>query len=412
MDSKGRNMKRKSWMYTFFMARPLRVFLFAAGLFLTGAFAFSQEVPPDLESDAFFVQGSGGEARLIQRLSWPGDENAFYEVVVESLEDGVYREILREPVELPFLDVSLGPGSYRYQVLFYNLLKQFEYATNWASFNIILALQPELTSFSPGIFYLNEDTLWEVRIQGRNLVKGAKVYLRFQDGQGAAGPAPRSYTPDEAGESALLVFNPADLSLGRYEVYVENPGGLNDSAGPFEVVFAKPFDLNVQVGYAPLFPLYGYLSKELFDKPIYPAGALLRVSYIPFKRTWGYLGPELSASWGYLDTEKNNANIKGHLWSVHANALYKKLLPNRIMSFNARAGLGISSFSGLIFTFGGIESDPISTWMISLDTGLSFRWYVRKPFYLDLGTDYIHILSRDSPQPGFLTVSLEAGWQF
>jgi hypothetical protein len=178
------------------------------------------------------------------------------------------------------------------------------------------------------------------------------------------------------------------------------------------VVFARPFDLNVQAGYAPLFPLYGYLAKELFNKSVYLAGARLRVSYIPFKWTWGYLGPELSASWSYLDAEKNNADIRGHLWSVHANGLYKKLLPNRIMSFNARAGLGISSFSALDFTFGGLKSDTISTWMISLDTGLSFRWYVRKPFYLDLGTDYVHILSRDSPQSGLLTVSLEAGWQF
>jgi hypothetical protein len=390
---------------------------FAAWLLLAGGNVFSQQPPPDLAEDAFFIRETEEGAQLVQRLSWPGDENARYEIVVQQMQDGIFREIIREAVEDNFFDVSLGPGNYRYQILFYNLLYQFEYATNWASFNIILALQPELYAFSPLLFYQNEDSKFEVTITGRYLIPDARVCLVPLDGKApeeSAGAVitPREYIPDPSGEKALLVFSRQDLLLGRYAVYIQNPGGLEASLGTLEIAFAKPFDLNLQGGYGFSLPVYGYLFGEFFDDPIYPLGARLRISYVPFKWTWGYLGFELNPWWTYLSTGEDSIKANAHLWGIQVNGLYKKLLPNRIMSVNFRAGVGTAFLSGLRFDYGGIQSDPLSSWSLSLDAGASFQWYVRKPLYLELGTDYVHIFSRDSPPPGFLSTFLEVGWRF
>jgi hypothetical protein len=394
----------------------LRMVFLAAWLFLGGGTVFSQQPPPDLAENAFFVRETEEGARLVQRLSWPGDENARYEVVVEQLENGEFRKIIQEAVEENFFDVSLGPGNYRYQVLFYNLLYQFEYATNWASFNIILALRPELHAFAPPVFYQNEDRKFELTITGRNLIKNTRLYLvplaGGQEHDGGAAVMPKEYIPDPSGESALLVFTRQDLRLGRYAVYAQNPGGLEASLGTLDINFGKPFDLNLQGGYSFLVPFYGYLFDDLFDTPFYPAGARMRVSYVPFKRIWGYLGVELNPWWNYLSGRQGGVDAAAQLWGIQANGLYKKLLPNRIMSLNARAGMGISFLSGLSFDYGSIQSDPVSSWSPSLSAGLSFQWYIYKSLFLELGTDYVHIFSRDNPQPGLLNASLEAGWRF
>ncbi|GHV74575.1 hypothetical protein AGMMS49940_18770 [Spirochaetia bacterium] len=50
---------------------------------------------------------------------------------------------------------------------------------------------------------------------------------------------------------------------------------------------------------------------------------------------------------------------------------------------------------------------------LSLDAGLSFRWYIKGHFFIDAGADFTHVLtSGDSSQPGYLQPALNIGWQF
>ncbi|MDR1933303.1 MAG: hypothetical protein LBQ57_10850 [Spirochaetales bacterium] len=80
------------------------------------------------------------EAQVIQRLSWLRDENASsYELILERKDGNDYREVIRKTIKTASTDVPVDRGTYRYKLRIYNLLGQFEYETNWSSFNIILA---------------------------------------------------------------------------------------------------------------------------------------------------------------------------------------------------------------------------------------------------------------------------------
>jgi hypothetical protein len=381
--------------------RALPVFLFFAAL----------HISPAQVSDGgtYFIRGTDREARIVQRISWPGVENVSrYEVVIERAEDDTrFTEAHREFTRDIFADVSLGPGSYRYQVRVYNLLNQFEYATNYASFEIILALQPELHMHSPEAFYLDENPRYEILIEGKNLVKGAAVSLE------AAGKTivPREYIPAASGESARLVFNKEDIVPGSYALHIRNPGGLEDTRQSFLVALGKPLSIYISAGYSPLIPLYGYLF-DLFDNSFSPTGAHLRVSLIPIKETWGYLGIEAAPWWNSLSTRRNSADIEARLYGVSVNALYKKWLVFGIVSLNARLGAGIAALDGLSFDFGAVKSDTVFTWMPSLGAGLSFQWQIHSGLFVETGLDYTHLLSKDTPQPAFLNPFAEIGWRF
>lgn len=87
----------------------------------------------------FSVQNTS-DTRLKQRITWFRDENASrYELVVEKKEGTSYTEVFRDISPNAFAEVPVNRGAYRFKLLIYNLLGQFQHETNWATFNIILA---------------------------------------------------------------------------------------------------------------------------------------------------------------------------------------------------------------------------------------------------------------------------------
>ncbi|MDR1180007.1 MAG: FecR family protein [Spirochaetales bacterium] len=87
----------------------------------------------------FSVQGAS-DTRLKQRITWFRDENAsHYELVVEKKDGSGYTEVFRDISRNASAEIPVDRGAYRFKLLIYNLLGQFQYETNWASFNIILA---------------------------------------------------------------------------------------------------------------------------------------------------------------------------------------------------------------------------------------------------------------------------------
>jgi len=80
------------------------------------------------------------EIRYIQRLTWTGDEYAMrYEVVIEKYENRRYSNFLREFTEDQFIEVSLPPGNYRYQVIPYDYLNAPIHVTDWTEFSVLKA---------------------------------------------------------------------------------------------------------------------------------------------------------------------------------------------------------------------------------------------------------------------------------
>jgi hypothetical protein len=219
----------------------------------------------------------------------------------------------------------------------------------------------------------------------------------------------KTYTPE--GEKALMVFNPAELRPGAYRVLVRNPGGLEASAGPVGIDAFRPPSIELSAGYAPLLPLYGYLF-DTFDK-FAPLGMDLRGAFVFFKQPWGFLGVEANFNLNYLRADSNNADVSAFITGSTVSLLYRKLLPLRGFVFNARLGGGISAAPlRLVFDYGNYTSDPVTSWVPLAALGVSLEWRFTASFYVELGTDYIHLFSRDTPQPGFLRPFLNVGWKF
>jgi hypothetical protein len=403
--------------------------------FLAAAFAawaFSAAVLPAQEGDYFIAREEGRE-RFVQRLSWGHDEYVYrYEAILEEEREGRYTVILRESTEESHLSVSLSPGRYRYAVGVYNLLDKLEYTMDWVYFEVLRALRPELRSFSPEEFFLDDsDSQLLLALRGQDIAEGADIMLRPL-GRPLRTIRPRKTTAE--GGVILLDFDKRQLDPGDYELYVRNPGGLDASRGTLgirmrekagQAVPEQPVpeprktgkapsvrpDIGVSADYAPLLYLYGSLfGPDVFEDAVFPLGAAGRIYALFLKRNWGYLGAELSASWHRLEEEKDAYTVSARLMGTRLSLLYQYRLPNQIMALNFRLGAGILLLKDFQFDYGS-GGDTLNSSYLTPAVGLSFQWLVAGPFFIEAGAVFTHILSaEDSAPPGYLQPVLGAGW--
>jgi hypothetical protein len=401
------------------------------------------------EGSSFHIEMSEEGERFIQRLLWDEAEYAHrYEIRIEEQDSaGAYTEILRESCEENFIELSLAPGSYRYQVQAFNILNRPSENSEWIYFRVLPALQPKLYSFTQDFSRSSGESsgdFTEIILHGMNLQEGADVYLVSPET--AASPlTPLDYLPLE--EGARLVFDTESLPPGRYRVYIRNPGGLENSleitvAPPPPPVSIHTPDIVTDVGappdytpdlvpdagvpadtttipggyiswspfismeYAPPIPIYGYLFNH-FGQNFYPLGASLRFGILPFEKSWGNLGLEAAPHWTMLKTDFEGARQTAHLITVHLNGIYQKWFPHQAMSLNLRLG------GGLGFVYGINEnpqsSESIFTWTPSVSGGLSLKKFVYKSLYIEIGAEYTHVFSGE-PSPGYIKPFLGAGF--
>ena len=358
-----------------------------------------------IEQTNYYIDRNDSGSRFIQKLIWSGADYVFrYEVIVEKKDDdGNYVEVERVSVKQNFAEVSLTAGQYRYRIDIYDLVNVYASSSPWHDFEIIRALQPELTSFSPHFFYLDEDNVWEITLSGQNLLPNSEVYLVQDDSK----IIPQKYTTN--GESARLIFSGMSLNTGEYSIYVRNPGGLDVELGPFIITNKKPYDLNISLGYSPLVPMYGYFFKDSgdfqapFTDSIYPLSATFRISYVPFKRVWGYLGAEFSGTLSFLKNEREIYSTQAIFLNTHLSLLYQKYFFKKAFAFNANLGAGFSTLLDFYYKYSsGYQAESIINIIPSITFDLSFLVFVFNPLYIRVGVDLIHAFTSDNPMPGFI----------
>jgi hypothetical protein len=385
--------------------RELRVLLFAYLFLLAKSPLSAQEGGYHLE------RLHNGGARFMQRLAWRPERYVLrYEVVIEREGRAGYEEALREYTGASFIEVSLAPGRYRYRVRVYDLLDLPGEASEWTAFSILQALEPELRSFSPVSFYLDEGNQWVLNLSGRNLTAEAEVYLRLP-GSGTPAIKPLEYTSAAGGNRARLVFGFQQLEPGRYEVYIKNPGGLDASRGGFAIVLYKGRDLYISAAYAPLLPLYGELN-QLFGQSVYPLGGAARLRLIPFKRPWGFLGMELGINWHYAASRSDAFTVSFHAPGSELNLLFQQWFSNRAAAYMIRAGAALGTAVDYHFTYP--QGDGPSTHILFPQgvLGVSLFWFMRKPFFIEAGLDYVHWFTTDTVAPGYARPHVGLGWRF
>jgi hypothetical protein len=348
------------------------------------------------------------EGRFIQFLDWEDQEDVlYYEVEIEKQRGGLWEKALTGKAETSLFEVSLAPGNYRYRVRPLDLLERPGPAADWIQFEVLPAKQPELFRFSPDGFYLDEDISWVINLSGRNLTSGIEVSLRGPQGSVIR---PGTVTVGQSENEVRLTFSYEQLGPGTYVIHVMNPGGLTAELQNFKVAFRKPVDFNVALGYRPLVSLYGQIN-ELFETAFYPLGAYGRLGVIPLKRRWGYVGFELEPSWNYFTVARKNFSIQAHMTGAAIYGVYQYWLSNRVMAFDFRAGAGIYPVLDYHFVFENGKSDPITILIPAIAVGVSFQWFIKKPFFMEAGLDFAHFFTVDNPPPGYLRPFIGAGWQ-
>ncbi|GHV76133.1 hypothetical protein AGMMS49942_09540 [Spirochaetia bacterium] len=373
--------------------------------------------PMPAEEDNFIEQ------RLIQRISWEHDPLVFrYEVILEEELEGEYKEQLRESTTENSLSLSLRPGRYRYAIQVYNLYRKLEYTMDWEYFTVLSAIKPEVLTFSPEVFFLDSGPPWQLTLTGRNIDPQAFIVLRLRGIPVENAEDIRPLGIALEGESlAVLTFNREQLVPGDYNVVIRNPGGLEDTLGILKVQLQKtPHqrpDIIVSAGYAPAIPLNGGLfNGDVFPNPAFPLGINFRFGLLPLKRSWGSLGAELSASWYKMEDQKDTYTVAAQDIGAYLNLLYQwwlPWLPKRPLALNFRLGVGVNLVTDFYFDYGDGAKDPMSSAYFSLDTGLSFQWRFKGPFFIDAGADFIHIFSPDDNSPWwYFRPSLSFGGQF
>ncbi|GHT52621.1 hypothetical protein FACS1894106_1730 [Spirochaetia bacterium] len=439
--------------------RGLSVLLFLCLALGAPSAAYAQETKSEetvYEEGDFFIAWNDGGPRFIQRLSWNHSELALrYEVILEESLEGKYTELLRQTTRENFLIVSLRPGKYRYQVGVYNLLDQNEYTMDWTAFEVLNALQPKIDSFTPVEFNPDTGDQLVIEVKGQDMDAGADIRLRLH---GDAGQGLRPVSREIREKSARLVFNNEQLASGSYDVYIRNPGGLEDTQGTLivrpqetdpgpavsevdegepdeggpdegegdeggpdeggEPVHSRRPDIIISAEYAPVLPLYGVLfSENAFERPFFPAGAALRAGIIPFKlgKTEGlrhYFGAELGASWNMLEELKEKYKVSAQVWGIRLKVLYQ-LWFNQSLALNVRLGGGINIIGDFYYDYGKGKDATLLGIYPSLDMGLSFQRRITGTFGIEVGADFSHLLSADdSSQPGYIRPAAGIFWQF
>ncbi|MDR0878530.1 MAG: hypothetical protein LBN21_10795 [Treponema sp.] len=361
-----------------------------------------------------YVQQAEGEAAIIQHLSWDPEAYARrYEITVAQDQNGIYAEIFRESTEAAFIEVSLGPGKYRYRIQVYDLLNHPRGNPAWEYFEVMSALQPEIQSASPEAFFPEDNAEWTVTLTGSNFAEGAEIFLRERDGK-TLDIIPRSVTTEDGGESLILTFDAEQLSAGDYDVYIKNPGGLAASAKNIKVASpGKHIDTLIAAGYGPIIPLYGKFFTGVFNKPVDLLGFYARIGAVPVKQRWGNFGAETELFWNYLDNSGDEYSASSHVAGGHINLLYQYWPTDRVIALNVRLGAGITAILDYHYHDGYGDMSAFYSYYISAGAGASIQWFIRRPFFLEFGMEFNHFFTtKDATQPGFIRPVLGGGLQF
>ena len=178
----------------------------------------------------YYVVTQNGESRFIQRFTWHGGEYAIrYEVIIDIFLNGRYIQHLREETTLLYVEVSLPPGRYRFQVIPYDFFERQGAPSEWKYVEVLYALKPEPKEALPEIIRgeSGEDLGFIFTVTGNNLDPDAEFILHHPD---KTQSTLETVDVDKNGDLKVFV-DVSNLETGEYDVFIRNPGGLEARVG-------------------------------------------------------------------------------------------------------------------------------------------------------------------------------------
>lgn len=126
-----------------------------------------------------------GAVVFTQSLKWdPVPYCPYYDVTIEkSGKNGTWASVHETRVETAELKVRLQPGEYRYRLVVYDVLGRVSLTSEWFPFTVIRALQPKVSSVSPGTIFFEEENSDVFSIDGANLLEASEYAFKPVDGR-------------------------------------------------------------------------------------------------------------------------------------------------------------------------------------------------------------------------------------
>jgi len=350
-------------------------FIFLAALFLLAPASF-------LKAQA---DGYSMEYHFVQRLAWSGDKYTLrYEVVIEKKEDKGYRQTLRKFTDTSFIEVSLEPGKYRYRVIPYDFRNQPGDTSDWKEFEVHAAIRPELNSFSPSVFYVDDNAVHELNVSAKNLNPNAELYLRRPGGESIE---PVGKYINEDGSHARLLFNNKQLIPGDYEIVAINPGRMEASRDGFAIAAAISAPKEWPVSYLSVGGMYldhGQIHEQSFgrygiQRMYFPFSMVMRFDITLYKGNYFNFLLEMAPSMYIFNAGFDDATVQNTLL-FNVNFLFRWVFKQKA-AFCFRPGLGIGRSL--------LSDDENSNWFSSAagNIGVSFQYLGWKYFFLESGID-------------------------
>jgi len=381
-----------------------------------------------------------------QMLSWIEDDPDAvlkYEVVIEEEFSGGYRPAVtlqtQDNTTRMQITPLLEPGYYRFKVITYDLINRPAKVSEWKRFRVYAAHQPEIRDVSSkannsSTIYLEEYNDGIFTIDGRNLFSTDKSnrsleftdYILVPEGGDIDkdGIVPEILETDKKNRSVTLKFELKDLDTGDYHVVAKDASGLYTELGSkneLSVRYKKPFDLDVSGGYTCPIIIKDSTFKDFMGSMVWPISATAKVTFMPIKHNWGYIGIGVTGSYTRMFYDSGDYTVDGNLISAHGLLVYQFPIRFRVKGTNQRrhaftlelhGGAGIAYFADYQYHFPhGIDTPKLNSTDLSAIAGLSFQTYITSRIYIEVGADGFMAFVPDM-KGIYILPQVSAGFQF
>ncbi len=383
-----------------------------------------------------------------QYLEWIEDFPEYvqkYEVVIEEKKDDnsdwneINRLFTEDNTTRVQIQPLLTPGLYRYKVITYDLIGIPEIESDWFEFNIYRAYVPQVRSVEANAshsstIYLDEINDGLFTVTGRNLFElqegPTDVSFTIYETINAKKKNPEPIIPQilefsDNNRKLKVQFNMDELDTGTYYFAARDASGLTTENGKdntFVVKFRKAVDFDVAGGYTCPIIVVGSRMKEYLNTMFLPLSANAKISFMPFKRRFGYLGIGVDATYSRLLTKTEGYDLDGNY--ITGNALFVYQLPIRMKSkkdetklrhvatLELHAGGGVAMFQNTVFHFPhDINSEPLNSLDFCALAGASAQVYFTNRLYAEVGADFVMAFMENLPM-GYIKPVAAVGWQF
>lgn len=402
------------------------------------------------EEEAFEEESAEEEFSVEEKwqlLEWY-EENpefvSYYEVLIEKYDEKseTYTEINKLKTEDNSTSIKvepqLQPGMYRFKVITYDLIGFGTVESDWETFSIYKAYKPQVNDISSKVngsstLYLEEVNDGIFSVSGRNLfetsknekdIQFTKYFVVNQNDKKQNILVPEILNVEKNNRKIEFQMNMKDLDVGVYDFFAEDASGLKSESNNnsnFTVKFKKKVDFDLSAGYVLPVILFDDTINHYMGSNIWPLSGTFRMSFMPFKRSFGYFGVGLAGTYSRLFAEFPQYKIDGNLITAHLNFVYQLPIRFRIKNSDQRrhafslelhGGVGATFFNDMQFHFPhNIDSEKLNSINLSFDVGGAVQVYITSRLYAEVGVDFVMAFMSDM-QFGVLHPSVCIGWQF